>query len=125
MKDIGKIDWVFTAGKLPFAYHGNTPELMSNDQLAILNTSDKKAMVALYIFYEDRSPVGPYNVKIMSGRLKKIRLNDLIDPEAMQLERNYSCYIKSTQKVVVQFSRLNTGSKHNAEMTTMAYPVDD
>lgn len=124
MKEIGKIDWAFSAGRIPFHSTGKEPEMVSHDKVAILNTTDEEAVVELFVFYEDEKPAGPFKIKIEPKRLKKVGFNFLIDPTCIFLERNYSCYIKSNVKVVVQFSRMNTGRAENAGMGTMAFPVD-
>ena len=98
--------------------------MTSHDKIAVLNLSGEEAVLEICIFYENSSPK-VYEVKLRPQRLKKIRFNDLIDPEAIQMERNFSCYIRSNVPVVIQYSRLNSGSATNAEMTSMAYPVDD
>ena len=98
--------------------------MVSHDKVAILNTTDEEAVVELFVFYEDEKPAGPFKIKIEPKRLKKVGFNFLIDPTCIFLERNYSCYIRSNVKVVVQFSRMNTGRAENAEMGTMAFPVD-
>ncbi len=124
MKEIGKIDWAFLAGRIPFRSTGDEPEMISHDKVAILNITEEEAVVELFIFYEDEKPVGPFEIKIEPKRLKKVGFNFLIDPTSIYLERNYSCYLRSNVKVVVQFSRMNTGIAENAEMGTMAFPVD-
>lgn len=125
MKAIGKIDWAIASGKIPERSTGEEPEFISHDKVAILNTSNKEVTIEMFIFYENEPPVGPFEVTVDPCRLKKIRFNDLIDPVAIRLERSFSCYIRTTGKVVVQFSRLNSGIAANAEMNTMAFPVDD
>lgn len=125
MKAYGKIDWAFSAGRIPFRSNGKEPEFISHDKIAILNTSEEEAIVELLIFYEDESPVGTYEVKIKAKRLRKIRFNDLIDPAAMILERNYSCFIQTNVPVVIQFSRMDTGANANAGMSSMAFPADN
>lgn len=124
MKKIGKLDWAFSGGRIPFNSTGEEPMFNSHDKIAVLNTSEEEAEIEIFIFYEDQSPIGTYEVKIKPKRLRKIRINDLIDPEAVQLERNYGCYIRSNVPVVVQFSRMDTGQNANAIMGTMAYPAD-
>lgn len=124
MKAYGKIDWAFSAGRAPLKSNGKEPDFISHDKIAVLNTSEEEAMVEMTIFYEDEQPLGTFSVKIEAKRLRKIRFNDLIDPLPIELERNYSCLIQTNVPVVVQFSRLNSGERANAEMTTMAFPVD-
>src|SRR5699024_4895882 len=109
MKALGKLDWAFAAGRIPFLTNGKEPEFLSYDQIAVLNTSENDALIEITIFYEDEQPWGKYKVEVEAERLRKVRINDLIDPKAIRMERNYSCYIKSNLPVVVQFSRMNTG----------------
>lgn len=124
MKAYGKLDWAVAAGRIPFLTNGKEPEFLSYDKIAVLNTSEEDALIEIVIFYEDEQPWGTYKVKVKSQRLRKIRFNDLIDPKAIEIERNYSCYIKSNVPIVVQFSRMNTGANANAEITSMAFPVE-
>lgn len=124
MRSYGKVDWAFAAGCIPFLLTGKEPEMTSHDKIAVLNLSEVEAVLEICVFYEDEPPK-IYEVKIQPKRLKKIRFNDLIDPEAIRMERNFSCYVRSNTPVVVQYSRMNTGAQALAEMTSMGYPVDD
>ena len=124
MKEYGKLNWAFSAGRIPFATNGEEPAMTSHDKISVLNLSEEEAVLKIAIFYEDEPPKF-YEVKLRPSRLKKIRFNDLIDPEAIRMERNFSCYVESNVPVVIQHSRMNTGSADLAEMSTMAFPVDD
>lgn len=124
MKKIGKLDWAFSGGNIPFDSTGEEPMFNSHDKIAVLNTSEEEAEIEIFIFYENQAPVGTYEVEIKPKRLRKIRINDLIDPEAVRLERNYGCYIRSNVPVVIQFSRMNTGQNAAAIMGSMAFPTD-
>lgn len=124
MKTYGKLDWAFSAGRIPFRSTGKEPDFVSHDKLAILNTSEEAANVELFIFYEDEQPSEVYEIEVKPKRLRKVRFNDLIDPVAMRLERNYSCYIRSNAPIVVQFSRLDSGNRETALMGTMAFPAE-
>lgn len=124
MKKIGKLDWGISAGRIPFDSTGEEPKFNSHDKISILNTSEEEASVEIFIFYENQAPVGSYEVKIKAKRLRKIRFNDLIDPEALKLERNFGCYISSNIPVVIQYSRMSTGQNANALMGTLAFPAD-
>ena len=124
MKKIGKLDWAFSGGRIPFDSTGEEPMFNSHDKISVLNTSEEEAEIEIFMFYEDEAPVGTYEVKVKARRLRKIRINDLIDPAAVRLERNYGCYIRSNVPVVIQFSRMHTGQDANAIMGTMAFPAD-
>lgn len=124
MKKLGKLDWAFSDGRIPFGSTGKEPTFNSHDKISVLNTSAEKAEIEIFILYEDEAPIGAYKVEVKPRRLRKIRINDLIDPVAVNLDRNYSCYIRSIVPVVIQFSRMNTGQNANAIMGTMAFPAD-
>ena len=124
MKRIGKLDWAFSGGRIPFDSTGEEPEFNSHDKISVLNASEEEAIIEIFMFYETKAPVGTYEVRIKPKRLRKMRINDLIDPEAVRLERNYGCYIRSNFPVVIQFSRMNTGQNANAIMGTLAFPAD-
>lgn len=123
MKSYGKIDWAISGGCIPLQSHGEEPRFISHDKIAILNTGQEDAMVELTIFYEDDQPLGTFRIKVKARRLRKIRFNDLIDPLPIELGRNYACLIQADVPVVVQFSRLNSGSNSVAEMGSMAFLV--
>ncbi len=124
MKAYGKLDWAFSGGRSPFLSHGNEPEFISHDKISILNTSEEEVVLEFFIFYENEQPFGTYEVKVKPGRLRKVRFNELIDPAAIKLDRNYGCLIKANFPVVIQFSRMYTSQKANAIMGTMAFPAD-
>ncbi len=125
MNAIGKLDWAFSGGRIPFDYNGEELLFMSYDRVSILNTGNNASKVEIFVFLEDEIPICSYNICIKAKRVLKINLNELIDPIPLVLGKNYACYIKSSKKIVVQFSRLNTGQSALAEMTTMAYPIDE
>lgn len=124
MKTIGKIDWAFSAGRIPVESNGEEPDFISHDKIAILNTSEEEAVIEINIFYEDEQPAGIFEIKVKPKRLRKIRFNDLVDPTIIKLNRNYSCFVQTNIPVVIQFSRMNTGTAEKAEIGTMAFPVD-
>ena len=124
MKALGKRDWAVAGGRIPFLCSGPEREFISHDKISVLNTSEEDARIELVIYYEDVQPVATYTLMVKAKRLRKIRFNDLIDPEAIRMERNYGCYLKSDIPVVVQFSRLNSGAAANAELAATAYPAN-
>jgi hypothetical protein len=122
MGDIGQRTWVIPGGRVPLSSTGREPDLTSCDELCVLNAGPTAARVALNFFYSGRDPVGPYNVGVPGKRVLQIRINDLIDPEAVPLDEPYACVIESNVPVVVQFSRRDTTQPANAIATAMAFP---
>ncbi|MEV7225704.1 sensory rhodopsin transducer [Polymorphospora sp. NPDC051019] len=124
MPDIGRRVWVIPGGRIPFPAHGAEPEFTGFDQLCVLNATDETAEVRVDVYYEDAEPVGPYLIPVGARRIRHVRLNDLIDPEAIRLDRPYGCLMRSPVPVVVQFLRQDTRLPGALGLaTTLAYPA--
>lgn len=104
----GRNVWVFPGGRIPFPSHGDEPEFTSFDQLCVLNTADDVAELDVTVYYEDQEPVGPYQITVDPRRIRHVRFNDLIDPEAIRLDRPFGCVVRSPVPVVVQLTRQDT-----------------
>ena len=77
----------------------------------------------LTIYYTDAEPVGPYPLEVPARRVRHVRLNDLVDPEAITLDRPYGAVLRSSTPIVVQFQRQDTRLPGSLALTTaMAYP---
>jgi len=124
MIPLGRRRWAIPGGNIPPDSTGPEPRWTSFDELCVLNAGDGEASVAITIYYEDREPVGPYKIRIAGRRVRQLRLNDLIDPEAIPLGTAYACVVESSVPVVVQFVRQDTGRAENAALGLMGYPDD-
>lgn len=113
--------WAFAAGNIPFHSTGVEPTFNSQDRIAILNVNSQKAEIAITIYYQDQEEVGNYRILVAARRVRKIRFNDLIDPLPITLERPFGFRLESSVPVVVQFTRMNTGSSALASLCTTAY----
>ncbi|WP_328375005.1 sensory rhodopsin transducer [Micromonospora zamorensis] len=124
MPDVGAHLWVVPGGHIPFPSNGPEPAFTSFDQICVLNTTDTCADIELRIYYEDAEPVGPYALAVDARRVRHVRLNDLIDPEAVRLDRPYGCLLRSSVPVVVQFLRQDTRLPGLVALAaTMAHPA--
>jgi hypothetical protein len=124
VKPVGARTWAIPGGWIPLASTGREPERTSRDELCVLNASGKDAQLELQIYYSDRDPVGPYRLSVAAERVRCVRFNDLIDPQALPLDAPYACVIRSDEPIVVQFTRRDTSEAANAIATTMAFAVD-
>lgn len=124
MKDIGHKRWVIPGGYIPFATNGREPELLSQDKISILNLNEESTTIKMTVYYQEEEPVSGYPLEIKGQRVKKFRVNDLIDPFPLVLEKEYSLLIEADKPVVVQFLKMNTGNKSLAMLGTLAYGTD-
>ena len=124
MTAAGRRVWAIPGGHIPLRSSGHEPEETSRDELTLLNTGDTEATVAVTLFYTDRDPVGPYRLTVPARRVRCVRINDLIDPEAVPLGTDYGVLAESDVPIVVQFSRLDTSRAEKAALGVMAFAVD-
>jgi hypothetical protein len=94
---IGRRTWTFAGGRIPMTGH---------EQLALLNTGTRAARVTITIYYADREPVGPYEVEVAAERVRKVRVDDLIDPLPVPLDEPFGAVLRASQPIVVQLTRI-------------------
>ena len=118
----GKRVWAIAEGYIPAESTGPAPEMTSHETACILNATDRDANMRITLYFEDRDPVGPYNVKVPARRTLHLRFNELEDPEPVPRATPFASILESDVRVVVQHTRLDSRQAENALMTTMAYP---
>lgn len=118
--EIGCCRWFVSAGWMPLAGHGPEPAFTPHDLLCLLNTGSELANVRVQALFADREPVGPFRLGVAGRRLRQVRINDLIFPEALPLETAYGLQIDSDRPLLVQFGRMDTRQRALAGMMTTA-----
>ena len=119
---VGRRRWAIAEGWIPARSHGPEPAMTSHETVCLLNASDRDATVSITVFFEDRDPVGPYQIQLAARRTRHVRFNDLDDPEPIPRETDYASVIESDVPIVVQHTRLDSRQAENALLTTIAYP---
>lgn len=118
---LGKDHWVIPDGYIPSQSNGPEPAMASHEATCILNTSNEKARIRIYIYFSDREPAGPYKFIIPPRRTKHLRFNELDEPEPVPRDTNYASVVRSSVPVVVQHTRLDSRQAENALLSTIAY----
>lgn len=117
----GRCRWAIAAGCVPARASGPEPEFTSRDQLCLLNAGEDAANVRVRVVYAAHDIVGPYRLVVAPRRVRHVRINDLIFPEAVRLDEAYGLDIESDRPVVVQFSRMDTRAAANAGLMALAW----
>jgi hypothetical protein len=121
MKSQGKKKWVIPDISIPAASHGVEPEFLSQDRITILNTGEKAVEIKLTAYRPDDEPIVFTILSVEGRRLRRIRLNDLINPVPLYLESEYSLLVEAEDNVIVQFLRINTGDRNSSIAGTIAF----
>ena len=120
----GKKRWVVPFGRIPMGTTGKEPDFLSQDRIAVLNLNKDPVKIKLTFYYPGQEPAGGYEIRVPGERVKKIRINDLIDPFPVYLEQDYSMLIEADAEVIVQFLKMNTGYRNAAITGTLAFGTD-
>ncbi|ELY57735.1 sensory rhodopsin transducer [Natronolimnohabitans innermongolicus] len=121
---IGETRWELPGGHVPVDSTGPEPEMVSRDELCALNPGAEMATLEVTLHYADGREAGPYPLSVAAERVRHVRINDLIDPYAPPLGRDYGIVVESNVPVVVQCSRQDTRQAENATASTVAYGED-
>jgi hypothetical protein len=121
MTPIGAKRWAVSAGQAPSTGTGDEPEFTSRDLLSLLNAGEAMANVRLHVVYASRGEVGPFRLGVAPRRLRRVRINDLIFPEAVRLDEPYSLLVRSDVPIVVQFGRLDSRALANTGFVATAW----
>ena len=115
--------WAITGGHIPLNSTGKEPENTSRDVLCLLNTGDAVARIKLTVYYADREPAAPYEITVAAQRMRNIRFNDLIDPEAIPLATDYACLVVSDVPIIAGFTKIDSSSGKVFTSAMMAHPL--
>jgi hypothetical protein len=123
VSSVGRRRWLVAGGNVPIESTGREPELTSHDAICVLNANGVDADIEVTVYYVDRDPVGPYSIRVHARRVRRVRINDLIDPSAVELGVDFGLLIESSEPVVVQVSRQDTSGR-GAIMGTTGFPLE-
>lgn len=124
-KPIGRTQWVIPGGWIPAHGTGREPDFTSRDELWMLNSGDQDAEIEVTFYSEAWDPVGPYPLTVKAARVRSVRVNDLIDPQAVPLEASYAVVIRSSVPIVVQVARYDTRQPAQTMSWSLAFPVEE
>jgi hypothetical protein len=121
---IGKKHWAIAEGYLPaLGPKPDEPALRSHETACILNAGPLEAVIELTLYFADREPIGPYEIKVPARRTLHLRFDDLTEP-AVPRETDYASVFVCSVPVVIQHTRMDARSGDRALMTTLAYGGD-
>jgi hypothetical protein len=114
--------WAIPDGYLPAQSTGG---LQSHESTCVLNLGRRPATLELMVYFEDREPLGGFRVTCPAERTVHIRLDSLKNRKGQSIPTAtpFALKIKSSSKVMVQHTRLDSTQPALALMTTMAFPA--
>lgn len=120
---IGATVWAFPAGRIPPDTSGREPEFTSRDELCILNAGAEEASLQITVVRDDQDPVGPYELSVGAQRVRRVRVNDLINPEAVPYDVPYGLILRADRAVVVQHLHVDSRRPEDSIFATLGHPT--
>ncbi len=120
---LGRMRWVIPGGCAPMGSTGGEPMFTSHEKLCLLNAGKRLANIRITVFFEREEPIGPFIFTIGGRRMRQVRMNDLIHPQAIPLDLPYAVLVESDEPIVAQFTRMDTRQRANASGGTIAWPT--
>ena len=116
----GKKNWIIPDCELPPEGEG---VLKGHESVIIVNDSDKPAIIRVKLFFADKECLDDIEWRVEPGRVRCFRMNNAEDMNGHipPLETQYAMKLSSSQKIVVQYGRLDNRQTNLAYYTTLAY----
>jgi hypothetical protein len=118
---IGRKQWAIAEGYIPETSTGPDPEMTSHETVCLLNATEQDAHVEVTVYFGDRDPVGPYELRVPAERTRHVKFNDLDDPEPIPRGTDFASVIESDRPVVCQHTRLDSRQAESALLSTVPY----
>lgn len=120
MKVVGKKYWIIPDCELPPEGEG---VLKGHESVVIVNDSNKKAIIDVKIFLVDKQCNHKITWEVEPQTVKCFRMNNIehMCGYEVPLETQYAMKLSSSQKIVVQYGRLDNRQTNLAYYTTMAF----
>jgi hypothetical protein len=126
MKTEGAKVWFIPDGYLA-APMGSDPNYKNHESVCVINTTDRDAYLKFDFYFADRDPIKDIEVTIGAERCVHVRMDHLKLPGGGMLPFDvpYGARIRSSEPIVVQYSRMYSTNYNISLMTTMAHPIEE
>ncbi len=120
MKVVGKKYWIIPDCELPPEGEG---QLKGHESVVIVNDTNKKAVIDVKIFFVEGKPLEGIKWEVEPQTVKCFRMNNAehMGGFIVPIETQYAMKLSSSQKIVVQYGRLDNRQVNLAYYTTIAF----
>ncbi len=120
MATVGKKNWIVPDCELPPEGEG---VLKGHESVIVVNDTNKTATIKVSLFFADKDAYEDIVWTVEPKRVRCFRMNNPDDMSGyiVPLETQYAMKLESSQKIVVQYGRLDNRQTNLAYYTTLAY----
>ena len=120
MAVVGKKNWIVPDCELPPEGEG---VLKGHESVIVVNDTNKVAKIKVTLFFADKEAYENIEWTVEPKKVRCFRMNNPADMSGyiVPLETQYAMKLESSQKIVVQYGRLDNRQTNLAYYTTLAY----
>ena len=120
MAIVGKKNWIIPDCELPPEGEG---VLKGHESVIVVNDSTKVAKIKVTLFFADKDAYENIEWTVEPKRVRCFRMNNTDDMcgFVVPLETQYAMKLESSEKIVVQYGRLDNRQTNLAYYTTLAF----
>ena len=117
---LGKKNWIIPDCELPPEGEG---VLKGHESVIVVNDTNKTAVIKVKLFFADKECYDNITWTVEPQKVRCFRMNNPDDMSGfiVTLETQYAMKLSSSQKIVVQYGRLDNRQTNLAYYTTLAY----
>ena len=117
---VGKKNWIIPDCELPPEGEG---VMKGHESVIVVNDTDVPAKIKVTLYFADKDCYEGIEWTVEPKRVRCFRMNNVDDMcgYVVPLETQYAMKLESTQKIVVQYGRLDNRQVNLAYYTTLAY----
>lgn len=123
MAVIGKKNWIIPDCELPQEGEG---ALKGHESVIIVNDSDNDAKINVTLYFTDAPCYSGINWEVKAKSVRCFRMNNTTDMcgYVVPFDTQYAMKIESSEKIVLQYGRLDNRQVNLAYYTTLGYSED-
>ena len=117
---VGKKNWIIPDCELPPEGEG---VLKGHESVIVVNDTNKTATIKVKLYFADKDAYEGITWTVEPQKVRCFRMNNVDDMcgFVVPLETQYAMRLESSQKIVVQYGRLDNRQTNLAYYTTLAY----
>ena len=120
MAVVGKKNWIIPDCELPPEGEG---VLKGHESVIVVNDTKKTAVIKVKIYFDNKEAYEGITWTVEPQKVRCFRMNNVDDMcgFVVPMETQYAMKLESSQKIVVQYGRLDNRQTNLAYYTTLAY----
>jgi len=123
-RNYGCKKWLIPDGHIPGP---GSQDILGHEAICFVNSGVTDAKVKMTVYFEDKEPIREIPLEVKAERSLHVWLSkpEMMGGIAIPIETPYSILVESSEKIVVQHTRVDTRLGNMALLSVIGYPVEE